>query len=92
MNAQQVLSRFDDQITHRQLDSWARQGYLGNSQGFLTGTGIRRDYPAPALAVLDKMVPLVLAGVAPAVASKIARGDSVAFTKLNVALKGARSL
>lgn len=58
-------------VSYRQLDYWARMGYLNVDE---PGSGRRRDWPPGELAVARQMGRLVQAGIPPELASGIARG------------------
>lgn len=66
-----VLSRLPD-LTARQLDYWARQGYVRPDVA-LPGSGYVRSWPPGEVAVIERMVRLVCIGLPPPVAEKIAR-------------------
>ncbi len=71
--------------TYRQLEVWSNNGWLqATNQG--AGTGQNRDYPYAEVRVAVKLTKLVGAGVRPAVAAKIARGDAMAAGPLLDAL------
>jgi DNA-binding transcriptional MerR regulator len=58
--------------TYRQLDYWARQGWLNpTAEGF--GSGYRRTWPDEEARVARLMVRLIRAGVMPAAAAEYAR-------------------
>lgn len=59
--------------TFRQLDFWARQGYLRPVGG--EGSGRLRDWPGDEVRVAKVMTRLVQAGVLPAAAHRAARHD-----------------
>lgn len=61
-------------LTYRQLDYWARSGYLrpdGNNQG----TGRFRTWPSSELEIAARMVRLIDLGFVVATAARLARGD-----------------
>lgn len=81
MNAKEVLKNYD--LSYRQLDLWTSNGYLGSSEDSAQpGSGKRREYSKPELVILERMIAFVSAGVSPAVASAISRGDVEATAKL----------
>lgn len=63
--------------TYRQIDYWARAGYLrlGRERGG-TGPGYWRIWPEEETRVARLMARLTAAGFSPAMAHKVARGDS----------------
>jgi len=59
--------------TYRQLDHWVRSGYLKpNCAG---GSGFVREWPKGELRVANTMARLVAAGLPPALAARVARGE-----------------
>jgi hypothetical protein len=62
------------EVTYRQLDWWARMGYLRPvHEG---GSGVWRQWPDEEIAVVQRMGRLVAVGIPPALAEKVARGIS----------------
>lgn len=64
--------------TYRQLDHWCRRGYLKPGRrdyGWGTGSGVPRVWPEPEIQVAVTMARLVRAGLTPAAAEKVARGE-----------------
>ena len=75
MNAAQVLAR-TPQITYRQIDVWCSKGYLQpDHQG---GTGHHRHFSGDEVRVVRMMARLVAAGLTPAAAHRVARGQQLA--------------
>jgi hypothetical protein len=62
-------------ITYRQIDHWARVGYLHPQQRHGAGSGRWRHWPDDEAEVAYRMVRLVTAGIPPALAATIARAD-----------------
>lgn len=61
-------------ISYRQLDHWVRLGYLHPTHGIRAG--VPRHWSAEELAVAQTMARLVSAGLPPAVAHRVARGEA----------------
>jgi hypothetical protein len=61
--------------TYRQLDYWARRGYLRLTQ-HKPGPGNAREWPDEEIRVAGVMARLAAAGLPPALAERVARGDS----------------
>ena len=59
-------------ITYRQLDHWARQGYLRPVNGF-SGSGRDREWPLAEAEIARRMVRLVAAGLSVEQAARFAR-------------------
>lgn len=60
-------------ITYRQLDHWARTGWLHPAGG--TGSGRERDWPPAEQAVARAMGALCQYGISPALAHSLARNQ-----------------
>lgn len=78
MNSERVCATAA--ITYRQLDHWTRLGYLRpmqeNRKGNPgVGSGYDRDYPASEVAAARVMGQLLAAGLTPAAAARVARGE-----------------
>jgi hypothetical protein len=67
-------------ISYRQLDHWARKGYLGHAAQAHVGTGYTRDWTYTETAKVERMALLVKAGMGPAAAARIADTDQTALT------------
>jgi hypothetical protein len=63
-------------LSYRQLDHAVRKGYLRPQGG--EGTGYPRTWPAAEVEVARIYGRLVLAGVTPAAAARVARGGALA--------------
>ena len=59
-------------VTYRQLDYWAREGYL-HPETPASGPGYQRAWPSTERAVAIRLARLVRAGVRPATAATLAR-------------------
>lgn len=70
------LSRGDAErdlgITYRQLDYWARRGYLRPINGF-SGSGRDREWPPAEVTIARRMGRLTAAGISPGQAAVFAR-------------------
>jgi hypothetical protein len=62
-------------VTYRQIDHWARRGFLRPEQP-VPGSGFVREWPETELRVAEAMGRLVRAGLPPALAERVARGES----------------
>ncbi len=62
-------------LSYRQLDYWARQGYLHPERDG-DGSGHARQWSPEELAVAETMARLVAAGIPPATAVRVARGET----------------
>lgn len=60
-------------VTYRQLDYWVRRGWLRLPPSL--GSGVWRQWPEDEICVAKTMARLVNAGITPAVAARIARGE-----------------
>lgn len=60
-------------ITFRQLDYWARRGWLHPERRQLTRSGVSRRWPEKELAIARLMGRLTAAGFAPQLAARYAR-------------------
>jgi hypothetical protein len=60
-------------VTYRQLDHWCRKGYLRPDGG--VGSGTVRVFSDEESAVAQVMARLVVAGLLPAAAARVARGE-----------------
>jgi hypothetical protein len=60
--------------SYRQLDHWVRQGYL-RVQQHGPGSGHARQWPDEEVRVAAVMARLTAAGLPPALAERVARGD-----------------
>lgn len=61
-------------VSYRQLDYWCRRGWLRPGNGG-AGSGSVRHWPEAELDVAEKMSRLVAAGLTPAAAERVARGE-----------------
>ena len=61
-------------ISYRQLDFWVRRGYLRPVH--VGGSGTYRQWPDEEVRVAKEMARLVVAGVSPALAARVARGEA----------------
>lgn len=61
--------------SYRQLDYWARRGYLRLTQ-HKPGPGHAREWPDEEIRVARVMARLTVAGFPPALAERVARGDT----------------
>lgn len=84
MLTKEILKRYP--LSYRQLDSWTTKGYLGEDAKN-TGHGRKREYSQKEVETLERMLAFVEAGVTPAVAAAIARGDVEATRKLVEAME-----
>lgn len=73
-------------LTLRQIDYWARQGYLLTAEGWLGGTGTPRIFRDGETQVAIRMRQLVGCGFTPRAASRLARGDVNAHDELEKVL------
>lgn len=83
MNGAELAERVG--VTYRQVDHWSRLGYLRPSNPGC-GQGRQRDYLPAEVDVAVRMGRLVRAGLSPAVATLVARGDARAIGTLKSAL------
>lgn len=60
--------------SYRQIDYWCRAGYLRPTNPD-SGSGRHRTFPPDELAVVARMVRLIRAGLTPAAAARVARGQ-----------------
>lgn len=60
--------------SYRQIDHWCRAGYLRPTNPD-AGSGTARTFPPIELAVAARMVRLIRAGLTPAAAARVARGN-----------------
>lgn len=67
-------------ITYRQLDHWARQGYLGERAQRNTGSGYERHWTGTEATKVRRMALLVRAGVGPAAAAVLADQNQHSLT------------
>lgn len=76
-------------ITRRQLDNWVTKKYIVpvNAPGRGFG-GVQYDWSQTEAMVAKKMGELTSAGIPPAIAAKVARGDRKATERLLGALAG----
>jgi hypothetical protein len=72
-------------ITYRQLDNWARQGWIQANGG--GSQGVPRWLDWQQRRALEAMAALVHAGVAPETAAGLVRGDEELLRQLRVALE-----
>jgi hypothetical protein len=72
-------------VTYRQLDYWARQGYLRPSAS--RGSGVSRLWPRAEVKVAWTMSRLVAAGIPPSVAARVARGEKEIAPGVKVLVK-----
>lgn len=79
-------------LTLRQIDHWARQGYLRTEEGYSGGTGKPRVYRDGELRIALRMRDLVACGVRPEHAHRLARGDQALMTKLELTLSAIRAV
>lgn len=86
MNANDILKRTG--VTYRQLDYWVRRGWVTPERPEQVSTGHHRTFSAREFVVIDRMARLVLAGVVPDIAAKVARGDDAALLALARAIEG----
>lgn len=84
MLARDILRKYP--ISRRQLDVWTTNGYLGDDPK-ATGHGTKREYSAEEITLLERIIAFVQAGVAPATAAAIARGDSDAVRRITTAME-----
>jgi len=75
-------------ITYRQADYWSRAGWLRPLNPGC-GNGHQRDYSPTEAVVAARMGRLVRAGLEPAVAAAVVRGDARAIATLESALESA---
>lgn len=73
MNSADLCARTG--VTYRQLDHWARKGYLGATAQDTHGSGNARDWTLPEAAKVERMALLVRAGMSPASAAHWAHTD-----------------
>lgn len=76
------------EISRRQLDHWVERGFIkpGTHSGRGFG-GVQYDWSMDEAKVVQRMGRLVNAGLPPAMAHKLARGDDKALERLLFALK-----
>jgi hypothetical protein len=76
-------------ITRRQLDNWVDKKYIvpANMSGRGFG-GVQYNWSQAEATVAKKMGELTAAGIPPAIAAKVARGDRKAIERLLGALAG----
>lgn len=82
------LADAPDGCTYRQLDYWVRKGYL-RVPNATPGSGSWRTWPRREVVVAEKMARLVAAGIPPAVACRVARGDSEIAPGVRVVVRNA---
>ncbi len=64
-------------VTYRQLDYWTRQGYIhAAARSRHSRQGVPRIWSPVELAVAETMGRLVAAGITPATAARVARGET----------------
>lgn len=79
-------------LTYRQVDYWARQGYLRTDPTWEGGTGRARSFLDGELTIATRMRDLLGCGFVPAAATKLARGDREAFMRLDLTLAAIRAM
>lgn len=89
MNASQVLADIPE-ITYRQLDHWCVKGWLRpDHRG---GTGYARTFSGDEVRVARVMARLVAAGLTPAAAHRVARGEQELAPGIRVLVNQPREL
>jgi DNA-binding transcriptional MerR regulator len=78
-------------LTYRQIDHWARQGYLRTDPEWVGGTGNARRYLDGEDRIALRMRDLCEIGLKPSAAHRIARGDRQLMMKLDLALAAVRA-
>jgi DNA-binding transcriptional MerR regulator len=73
VNSAHLLDRTPG-LTYRMLDHWVRKGYLRHDQRRKDSSGVAREFSGDEVRVAQTMTRLVLAGLKPATAEKVARG------------------
>lgn len=76
----------DELVSYRQLDFWVRQGYLRPGDHPMPGSGKVRSWPTGEVAVARLMGRLVKAGLTPAAAHRVARGDRVLGSGIRIVI------
>lgn len=84
MNSGQIIDEIGG--SYRQLDVWTKSKFLGDDPKN-TGIGSSRMYSAAEVEIYARMLGLVKAGVRPAIASIIAKGDGDLIRSLQSALE-----
>lgn len=83
MNSREVCERAG--VSYRQLDFWARRGWIGFEGG--GGTGRSREFTSVQVDHIIRMSRLVKAGMYPNKAHQIAAGEFTAVDRLVAAVQ-----
>lgn len=77
-------------LSKRQIDHWARQGYLRTDPGWTGGTGNARRYLDGEDRIAIRMRELIGCGFSPRAAHDLARGNSELMMRVELALSAVR--
>lgn len=77
-------------LSSRQIDHWARQGYLRTDPSWEGGTGRPREFMEGELSVALRMRDLLECGMSLSAAAKLARGDKDLMMRLEMTLSAVR--
>jgi DNA-binding transcriptional MerR regulator len=78
--------------TYRQLDYWARQGYIRPSLGAAAGSGTQREYSRADVAAVARIKVCLDAGLTVTAAVRVARGESGTRRRTGLGWPGERDV